>query len=191
MSAKLPAMEVQQQLQPNQPAFTDPLRSAAYQPQPGSRPPETLMDDGPRGDHSHDLHDQPQQPTVPHDQGSPAPGAPLDQTVHNTAPAATAAMYTQRGREENGRSHQSSSTDLSFSARAGLAPGLSRFSMPSLKQQPPQEWLCPISWELMLYPCTLVQTKQVCYSSYRWAPFCLCQQCTMGLLPLMTIVTYF
>ncbi|KAK9836602.1 hypothetical protein WJX74_004146 [Apatococcus lobatus] len=32
--------------------------------------------------------------------------------------------------------------------------------MPSVRQQHPQEWLCPISWELMLFPCTLVQTNQ-------------------------------
>ena len=42
-----------------------------------------------------------------------------------------------------------------------LSTRASSVALPSLREQPPLEWLCPISLELMLCPTVLVQTQQV------------------------------
>ena len=100
-------------------------------------------------------------PTTP----VPALAAILDTAAHHTAPLA--GWSTQDSpqddvpTQEHAHGFHESSPEPPAPPRTCLGPRLSALSVPSLRQQPPQEWLCPISWEVMLHPCTLVQTKQV------------------------------
>ena len=91
--------------------------------------------------------------------------------AHTTAPLSPAGPTTQQASQDQESSQDCASTQehgerhedpqMPASTPKCLNPRLSTCSMPSVRQQPPQEWLCPISWELMLFPCTLVQTNQV------------------------------
>ena len=93
--------------------------------------------------------------------------APRSQAQQGTDAAehigpASNTLRQQRNASQGSQEFQLSASQPSFL----LAPRLSALSaLPQLSQQPPQEWLCPISLELMLYPVTLVQTQQVCISN--------------------------
>ena len=151
------AGDVQAQQMPQAQGQSSSASAASLHPAPYTAPADAA------GGHAQQSQHAGLAPTTP----VPARAATLDTAAHHTAPPRPAGSSAQENPRDHGPMQEDahgfhrSSSEPPAPPRTCLAPRLSALSVPSLQQQPPQEWLCPISWDLMLHPCTLVQTKQV------------------------------